>query len=117
MGTRADYYVGTGRKAEWIGSVAWDGDMVEPSVEKARSEKAYRKAVLAWLETRDDASFPKDGWPWPWDDSGTSDCAFTFSHGKFRKFKGPYPDMGEKKNVTFGKRSGLIVIGPNGIVE
>jgi hypothetical protein len=111
VGTRADYYVGTGIEAEWIGSVAWDGDEVEPPVKKAKTEQSYRKAVKTFLESRDDASFPKDGWPWPWDDSGTSDCAFTFSNGKFKKFKGPYPDMSAKKNVTFGKRSGLIVFG------
>jgi len=25
MGTRADFYVGMGKDAEWLGSVAWDG--------------------------------------------------------------------------------------------
>ena len=26
MGTRADFYVGRGESAEWLGSVAWDGN-------------------------------------------------------------------------------------------
>ncbi len=26
MGTRADFYVGLGEQAEWLGSVAWDGN-------------------------------------------------------------------------------------------
>jgi hypothetical protein len=25
MGTRADFYIGRGTEAEWLGSVAWDG--------------------------------------------------------------------------------------------
>ena len=25
MGTRADFYIGRGATAEWIGSIAWDG--------------------------------------------------------------------------------------------
>jgi hypothetical protein len=25
MGTRADFYVGRGGQAEWLGSIAWDG--------------------------------------------------------------------------------------------
>jgi hypothetical protein len=111
MGTRADYYVGKGKSAEWIGSIAWDGHEVEASIKRSKSEKSYRKAVADFLATRNDATLPKDGWPWPWDDSGTSDCAFTFAGGKFQKFTGPYPDMSAKKNVTFGPRSGLIVLG------
>jgi len=30
MGTRADFYVGRGETAEWVGSVAWDGYPNEP---------------------------------------------------------------------------------------
>lgn len=26
MGTRADFYIGRGENAEWLGSIAWDGD-------------------------------------------------------------------------------------------
>jgi hypothetical protein len=26
MGTRADFYVGRGETAEWLGSIAWDGN-------------------------------------------------------------------------------------------
>lgn len=113
MGTRADYYVGTGKKAEWIGSVAWDGGEVDEAVRKAKTVEEYRKAVASFFVERgdDDATLPAQGWPWPWNDSGTSDCAFTFSGGKFRKFKGPYPDMSDKKKVTLGPRSGLMVFG------
>ena len=25
MGSRADFYIGEGTEAEWLGSVAWDG--------------------------------------------------------------------------------------------
>jgi hypothetical protein len=111
MGTRADYYAGTGKNAEWLGSIAWDGEEVDPSVRRAKTERQYRNALTKFLQSRDDATFPEMGWPWPWDDSDTTDCAFTFSGGRFRRFKGPYPDMSKRKKVTFGARSGLVVIG------
>ena len=111
MGTRADYYVGKNEKAEWIGSVAWDGDEVDRSIRAAKTEGQYRAAVQRFLESRDDATFPKDGWPWPWEDSGTSDCAFTFDGKRFRAFKGPYPNMKSQQRVTLGPRSGLLIIG------
>lgn len=38
----------------------------------------FRKRVKAMLEKRDDATFPADGWPWPWEDSRTTDYAYAF---------------------------------------
>lgn len=152
MGTRADFYIGKGKDAEWIGSIAWDGyrDGIPPAILNAKRPGAYRKNVEAWLRTRDDASFPKDGWPWPWDDSGTSDCSYWFFGGKAHDVHNKYseggpkyvpldktepkwghrgadedrqmarwlrgcaavdfPDMSSRKKVTFGNRSGLLVI-------
>src|SRR3954471_20378009 len=78
MGTRADFYVGRGKDAEWLGSIAWDGYTIPDSIRRAKERGAYRKAVKRFLATRRDASLPKDGWPWPWDDSGTTDYAYAF---------------------------------------
>lgn len=142
MGTRADFYVGRGPEAEWLGSVAWDGypDGFPNSrgaaidIKTARTEYDFRTWVEAELVGRDDATRPEDGWPWPWDNSATTDYAYAFDDGQVygscfggEWFKanepqpeeeegGPpsktaiFPDMEARKNVTFGKRSGIIVV-------
>jgi len=130
MGTRADFYVGRGKDAEWLGSIAWDGDECGEAIPKARTVRQYRTRVTTFLKSRDDATFPKDGWPWPWNDSGTTDCAYAFDVGKvWKEYSGKwvgirynredapknampcvFPKMSARKNVTMGPRSGLIVI-------
>jgi hypothetical protein len=152
MGTRADFYIGKGKDAEWIGSIAWDGyrDGIPDPILNAKRPGVFRQRVTAWLKTRDDATFPADGWPWPWNNSGTSDCSYWFfgghCHDVWEKYSdtGPrfvpcdepeprwghrgadedrqmarwlkgrvaveFPDMSEKKRVTMGPRSGLLMI-------
>jgi hypothetical protein len=147
MGTRADFYVGKGRNAKWLGSIGWDGyrDGISGYILKAKTEANYRKAVRVFLSARGDATFPKDGWPWPWNTSATSDCSYWFFEGhcwdanyrtdsldeqvfvrcdiKPNEDDGEFlpdilaaaetidfPDMSARKAVTFGARSGLIVI-------
>lgn len=121
MGTRADFYVGTGPEAEWLGSVCFDGyqwaENENCDLRAARSVEAYRAAVKVILEEDDRATTPDMGWPWPWKTSKTTDYAYYFKDGAvgFTNFDGDWPDMSKKKNVTFGPRSGLIVITRNGI--
>lgn len=76
MGTRADFYVGKGKDAEWLGSIAWDGGDIDNQIRECQSPEAYRHAVESFLKERDDATWPKDGWPWPWE-LYMSSCAFT----------------------------------------
>ena len=85
MGTRADFYVGRGANAEWLGSVAWDGypdnddyDLIFASAE----ERPFRLSVNELLGRRDDGTMPEHGWPWPWEDSTTTDWAYTFDGGE-----------------------------------
>ena len=85
MGTRADFYVGRGEKAEWIGSIAWDG-YPEPHIKEGlladASEATWRERVAAFLAKREDGTTIEDGWPWPWDDSNTTDWAYALDDGK-----------------------------------
>jgi hypothetical protein len=131
MGTRADFYVGRGRNAEWLGSIAYDGrDSVPGGIVKAKSENKFRRKVAKFLAKRDDATFPEQGWPWPWNDSGTTDTAYAFddghvywkTHAGWRdvgvyptdaepRVRLEWPDMSSRKNVTLGPRSGVIVVG------
>lgn len=138
MGTRADFYVGQGKQAEWLGSVAWDGhpENFVKSLGTAKTEKGFRKAVAGVLSGRDDATLPEHGWPWPWVDSRTTDYAYAWcsdhvqvSGFGYEWFKlgdpepeiddrpktAVFPNMKSRQRVTFGKRSGILLFGPEGI--
>lgn len=140
MGTRADFYVGRGETAEWLGSIAWDGypEGVGAVVLQSRSKEGYRSAVSKFFDDRDDATPSSMGWPWPWDTSHTTDYAYAFdgdrvwvsNYGEaWEDASAPrvepepvvFPDMSGVKAVSLGKRSGTITIasGPDGygIVE
>lgn len=142
MGTRADFYIHKDGKTEWLGSVAMDGyDVYEINGEgksdrtkatyalkRARTEDEFRAALIDYFETRDDVTTQDHGWPWPWDDSKTTDFAYVFRMdrseveaysfgecaccGRAPAFE--WPDMSARKNVTLGPRSGLIVLTAKG---
>lgn len=85
MGTRADFYVGRGESAEWLGSIAFDGypDGIASSVLNAITEAGYRNAVSDLLAVeRRHATLPDEGWPWPWETSDTTDYAYAFDGGR-----------------------------------
>jgi hypothetical protein len=129
MGTRADFYVGAGKTAEWLGSLAWDGYRIDEmkaadigkskdcaacwQIKSATTEAAYREAVAKLLALNDDATTPALGWPWPWETSATTDYAYAFVDGACKTFHwgqgAEWPNMRDKQNVTLGKRSGVIV--------
>jgi hypothetical protein len=142
MGTRADFYVGRGPRAEWIGSIAWDGypPGIQPAgaewlpgqhLFEAETEAEYRLRVAHFFEDRTDVTLPEQGWPWPWDNSETTDYAYAFDDGRVWAHcccwfdpqgdapgedhacprDGDFPDMSERKNVTLGPRSGVMVFG------
>lgn len=119
MGTRADFYIGTGEGAEWLGSIAWDGYEIDEAdahpVKDASTKDEYRASVAEYLSGRDDATLPDSGWPWPWDDSNTTDYAYSFVDGATRAFPwgegASWPNMAGRKNVARGTRSGMIVVG------
>ena len=141
MGTRADYYVGRGPDAEWLGSTAWDGyphGVFEATPELfPATVETWREWVATLLAGRGDATLPGQGWPWPWDNSRTTDFSYAwdrgviwgseFGHSWFRldpdaedfgqsedDADGPkvdFPDMSARKAVTLGPRSGVIVVG------
>lgn len=133
MGSRADYYVGRGAEAEWLGSVAYDGYDVDDGrpvrARDARNESEWRLAVDAMIRRRDDGTAPEQGWPWPWETSRNTDYAYTFVDGAVlvscfghhwsplgeEHDDGPqdevFPDMSARQRVTFGPRSGVLLIG------
>lgn len=82
MGTRADFYSGRGKTAEWLGSIAWDGTEIPDEILYAHDDAMYRREVAAFLASRGDGTVPSDGWPWPWDDSRLTDCSYWFFDGQ-----------------------------------
>lgn len=136
MGTRADFYIGRGESAEWLGSIAWDGDPdgIDDEVLKAKTVDEYARALREFFTDRDDVSGPDHGWPWPWNDSRTTDFAYALDEGAVwaSSFGYPwqraseydydrdsedsdrpavFPDMSAFKNTTYGQRSGVMLIG------
>lgn len=140
MGTRADFYVGKGKDAKWVGSIGWDGYPlgIPEKILKAKSLDAFKRNVATFVKNRPDGTLPKDGWPWPWEDSIGTDYAYAYDQGVvlachfgsawFNPLLEPplsnpkvdptvvFPNMKDKQKVTFGKRSGLMVFGPKGII-
>lgn len=143
MGTRADFYAEPEPgKLAWLGSIAWDGypSGVDESVLKATDAETYQTEVAKFLK-REDGTTPDEGWPWPWEDSRTTDYAYLFRDGKVfassfgydwfvvdldkvnggepmtedgdhagsKMADGIFPDMTDVQNVTYGKRSGLLI--------
>ena len=84
MATKADFYIGRGPDAEWIGSMGWDGypKGVKPEILQATSEEAFRKAVTSFLGFRGDGVLPEAGWPWKWDDSSKTNYSYAFDSGE-----------------------------------
>ena len=82
---------------------------------------------------RNDVTLPTQGWPWPWNDSNTTDYAYAFEEGQVWAIgfgylpwfeadgeepelddsgsKADFPDMSAVQNVTLGKRSGVMIVG------
>jgi hypothetical protein len=120
MGTRADFYIREGKHLkpeDWKGSIAWDGypDGIPASLKKATTKQGFTKALGAFLKKRDDATYPKEGWPWPWNNSGTTDYGYIFTGKKVVwgcfDHKTKWPDMSKLKNVQWGDKSGVMIIG------
>ena len=63
MGTRADFYVGRGENAEWLGSIAWDGypERIPNTILAQHNEAVYRLEVGLFLGDRNDATLPEMG--------------------------------------------------------
>ena len=94
MGTRADFYVGKGLNAKWIGSIAWDGyrDCIDTKLLKSTTEKQFRNRVKKFFSTRDDVTLPEQGWPWPWPTSEITDRSYWFFDGKVWDAECNYPE-------------------------
>ena len=149
MGTRADFYVRQDNQMKWLGSKGYDGypDGIEEKVLKSTTAEEFEAETEVFLKAEGDATFPNEGWPWPWNDSRTTDYSYIFENGKVMascfgyplfdpleeekedeeeseveeaKMIGYFPDMSQLKNVKFGsKGSGMMVVslGSDGLMN
>jgi hypothetical protein len=110
MGTRADFYIGRGKDAKWIGSTGWDGypHGITPksgkwpdgqSLFESPSEEDFTARLALFFAGRDDVTLPERGWPWPWPNSQTTDYAYAFDGGEVWAscFGGAWFDPREKE--------------------
>lgn len=84
MGNKADFYVGRGYTAEWLGSIGWDGLPAGlPSVLLAADTvDVFRTGVATLLSNRADGITPAQGWPWTWDTSHGTSYTYAFDEGR-----------------------------------
>lgn len=139
MGTRADFYIGRGKDARWLGSCAYDGYPGSGlrKVITAQTQEDFERCVAQRL-TEEDGTKPEAGWPWPWTDSRTTDFAYAWDDGRVfiscfgyswrtlpeweeyeragtDEVEPPegkrcvFPDMTAVQKVTYGPRSGVLV--------
>lgn len=115
MGTRADFYIGIGPSAEWIGSISHDGDPERDprAAVAATSEHLFRNAVGKILsEHPGEPTRPDEGWPWPWPDSRTTDFAYAWcDDGVVRVSRFGYQWMPLDEYAAAGYPSGVYGIG------
>lgn len=80
MATKADFYIGRGPDAEWIGSLFWDiyPEGLPRDLLLAGTEEVFRSKVQKLVGNRPDGYAPKNGWPWPWNNSITTPYTYAF---------------------------------------
>ena len=80
MGSKADFYVGRGADAEWLGSIQWDGlpSGLPKKLLESSTEEGYRKEIDTLFFLRGDSIRAEDGWPWPWDSSLKTKYTYAF---------------------------------------
>lgn len=137
MGTRADFYIRKENQMKWLGSKGYDGypSGIDEPVLNATTEEEYEAKVIAFLSDSDNGTLPEQGWPWPWNDSCTTDYAYIFEKGKvmsscfggslFDPLKadeeddkdeaqelpaGYFPNMKDKQNIAYDNRSGALFL-------
>ena len=83
MGSKADFYMGRGYEAIWIGSIAWDGltEGLPMPLRTSKDEEEYQNNVTQFLASRGDATLPDKGWPWSWTNSSNTNYAYAFDKG------------------------------------
>ena len=78
---KADFYVGQGRQAEWIGSVSKCGEVweVSPKIFLHVNQTMYEEAVIEYINFCEGiVANHSCQWPWEWSDGRMTDYSYFF---------------------------------------
>ncbi len=81
MGTKADFYVGTGNDMEWLGSIFKDGDVchIPLNILIQVNQTMFEELTLDFLKKSDSVIADRgDKWDHPWADSRITDYTYMF---------------------------------------
>ena len=79
--TKADFYIGRGIAANWIGSINSDGYLsgIPLEILICANPTFYEELVVEFIKSRDGIIKTNgDKWPWLWPDSRMTDYAYMF---------------------------------------
>ena len=79
--TKADFYIGTGIAANWIGSINEDGYITGIALDilTCTNQTLYEELVVEFIEGRNGVVKTNgDKWPWLWPDSRMTDYSYMF---------------------------------------
>ena len=89
----------------------------------SRNPQEFKENVTNEIKSRKDGTLKNMGWPWPWNDSRTTDYSYVFDTKRskidifeYGRINGQgeelniFPDMSEIMNVALNSRSGLIYV-------
>lgn len=84
MGTRADFYIGEGVEAVWLGSISSDGypENISFDLLAAESETEFINEINKHIRPIKNFKNPKQGWPWKWENSNVTDYTYSFINNK-----------------------------------
>jgi len=81
MATKADFYVGIGPDAEWLGSIFNNGDVwhIPLNILIQVNQIMFEELTLEFLQTKDSVIADRgDKWDHPWADSRITDYTYMF---------------------------------------
>jgi len=94
--TRADFYIGQGANANWIGSINHDGypENIPTDILICTNPVLYEELVVEFIKTYEHGVIRSEGgkWCWPWGDSRLTDYSYIFE-----------PSVGKVLASKFGK--------------
>jgi hypothetical protein len=84
MGTRADFYIGEGVEAVWLGSISSDGypENISFDLLTAESETEFIQEINNHITPIKNFKNPKQGWPWKWENSNMTDYTYALINNK-----------------------------------
>ena len=80
---KADFYVGTGQRADWIGSVRRNGDIwnIPPILLLQVSKIMFEELAIDFINEKQNDGIVANHiceWPWDWSDSRMTDFSYLF---------------------------------------